>query len=105
MATFYEKKLPENILNRQYIHEIIRDNNITRKRATSTHFPLTFRGQPRDKRKELQAFFDVIKKYNLRDIISIDETAVRPGMSLNIKTNSNEIIRNVWLGICMTKEQ
>ena len=76
-------QFPENILNRQYIHEIIRDNNITRKRATTTHFPLTFRGQPRDKSKELLAFFDVIKKYHLKDIISIDETAVRPGMSFN----------------------
>ena len=26
-------KFPDNILNRQYIHEIIRDNNITRKVA------------------------------------------------------------------------
>jgi len=109
-------QFPENILNRQYIHEIIRDNNITRKRATSTHFPLTFRGQPRDKRKELQAFFDVIKKYNLRDIISIDETAVRPGMSFNycrsplgnrcyIKTNSNEIFKKYSLIVAINNKK
>ena len=70
-------KFPDNILNRQYIHEIIRDNNITRKRAVHSHFPVLFRGQPRDKVAETKRFFDVINEYELKDIISIDETSIK----------------------------
>jgi transposase len=109
-------KFPENILNRQYIHEIIRDNNITRKRATFIHFPKTFRGEPRDHMKELDTFFNAIKNYNLNDIISIDETAIRPGMSFNycrsslgrmctIKTDSNEIFRKYSLIVAISNNK
>lgn len=64
-------KFPNNTLNRQYIHEIIRDNNITRKRAVHSHFPVLFRGQLRDKAAEMKRFFDVINEFELKDIISI----------------------------------
>lgn len=101
-------KFPNNTLNRQYIHEIIRDNNITRKRAVHSHFPVLFRGQPRDKVAEMKRFFDVINQFELKDIISIDETSMKPGMLLGycrgdlgrrciIKTDSNEIYKKYSL--------
>ena len=40
-------------ISRQYLSDIIRDNNITRKRATFKHFPKTYRGEPRNEGEEL----------------------------------------------------
>ena len=67
-------KYPTLKISRQYLSDIIRDNNITRKRATFAHFPKTYRGQIRNEKQELKDFFEIIKKYKLDDIISIDET-------------------------------
>jgi hypothetical protein len=47
------------------VSDIIRDNNITRKRATFKHFPKTYRGNIRNEKEELKEFFDVIRKYKL----------------------------------------
>ena len=44
----FKNKFPDLDISRQYIHDLIRDNNITRKRATFEHFPLTYRGESRD---------------------------------------------------------
>lgn len=45
-------------ISRQYLSYIIRDNNITRKRATFKHFRKLKRGNVRNKQKELKEFFD-----------------------------------------------
>ena len=63
--------------------DIIRDNNITRKRATFKHFPKTYRGNIRNEQQELKEFFDVINKFKLEDIISIDETSVSTSLTHN----------------------
>jgi hypothetical protein len=47
---------------RQYLSNIIRDNNITRKRETFEHFPKTYRGKDRNEKEELKAFFSVFIK-------------------------------------------
>ena len=44
-------------ISRQYLSDIIRDNNITRKRATFGHFPKTYRGKDRNEKEELKVFF------------------------------------------------
>jgi hypothetical protein len=66
-----------NTITMEQLHKLtidkfknLRDNNITRKRATFKHFPKTYRGEL--KNEELKKFFKEIKKYNLDDIISID---------------------------------
>ena len=69
-----KNKFPDLDISRQYIHDIIRDNNITRKKATFEHFPLTYRGEPRYEKAELKVFFKEIKKFSWDNIISIDET-------------------------------
>ena len=98
-------KFPNLDVSRQYIHDIIRDNNITRKRATFEHFPKTLRGQPRNEKEELDNFFKVISKFKLDDIISIDETSVSTSLNFNycrnylgkrciIKTDDNSVFTN-----------
>ena len=81
-------KYPTLQISRQYLSDIIRDNNITRKRATFSHFPKTYRGQIRNEKQELKDFFEVIKKYKLDDIISIDESSVSTSLSINYCRNS-----------------
>ena len=74
-------KFPKLDISRQYLSDIIRDNNITRKRATFKHYPKTYRGNIRDEKQELQQFFNVINKFSLEDIISIDETSVSTSLT------------------------
>jgi hypothetical protein len=62
-------KFPDLDISRQYLSNIFRDNNITRKRATFKHFPKTYRGNVRNKQEELKEFFDVVNKFKLDDII------------------------------------
>ena len=81
-------KYPTLKISRQYLSDIIRDNNITRKRATFTHFPKTYKGQIRNEKQELKDFFEVIKQYKLDDIISIDETSISTSLSFNYCRNS-----------------
>ena len=89
---------------RQYLSNIIRDNNITRKRATFEHFPKTYRGKDRNEKEELKAFFNVIKKFNLDDIICIDESSLSTSLKYNycrsilgdrciIKTDDNSVFK------------
>jgi transposase len=87
-----KNKFPNLDISRQYIHDLIRDNNITRKRATFEHFPKTYRGEPRDEKAELKAFFKEIKKFNLDDIISIDETSVFTKYSLVVGITNKKCI-------------
>ena len=81
-------KYPTLQISRQYLSDIIRDNNITRKRATFAHFPKTYKGQIRNEKQELKYFFEVIKQYKLDDIISIDETSISTSLSFNYCRNS-----------------
>jgi len=50
-------------------------------------FNLSF-NEPRDEKAELKAFFKEIKKFNLDNIISIDETSV--------STLENQRFSNLW---------
>jgi transposase len=56
-----KNKFPDLDISRQYIHDLVRDNNITRKRATFEHFPKTYRGEPRYEKAELKAFLKLLK--------------------------------------------
>ena len=79
---------------RQYLSNIIRDNNITRKRATFEHFPKTYRGKDRNEKEELKAFFNVIKKFNLDDIICIDESSLSTSLKYNYSIPELRLSRN-----------
>lgn len=82
-----KNKFPDLEISRQYIHDLIRDNNITRKRATFEHYLTTYRGKLRDEKAELKAFFKEVEKFNLDNILSIDETSLSTALGFNYCRN------------------
>ena len=92
-------KFPKLNISRQYLSDIIRDNNITRKRATFKHFPKTYRGNIRNEQKELKDFFDVINKFKLEDIISI------VGDRCIKKTTNNEVFKKYSLVVAINNKK
>lgn len=110
------KKYPDLSISRQYLSVLLRDNNITRKRATIRHFPKTLRGKPRDEKAELKVFFDKINKYKLDDLISIDETSLSSSLKFNycrerlgkrciLKTDDNIVFRKYSLLVAISNKQ
>ena len=109
-------KFPKLDISRQYLSDIIRDNNITRKRATFKHFPKTYRGNIRNEKEELKEFFDVIRNYKLEDIISIDETSVSTSLTHKYcraflgdrcvkKTTNNEVFKKYSLVVAINNKK
>jgi len=112
----FQQKFKDITISRQYLSKILRDNNITRKRATFEHFPTTYRGQPRNEKEELKAFFKKISKFSLDNIISIDETSVSTSLSVNycrndlgkrciIKTDDNSVFKKYSLVVAITNKK
>ena len=56
-----KNKFKDLDISKQYIHDLMRDNNITRKRVTFEHYPKTYRGNPR--LNAIEQFFSQIKNY------------------------------------------
>lgn len=111
-----KSKFPKLDISRQYLSDIIRDNNITRKRATFKHFPKTYRGNIRNEKEELKEFFDAINKFKLEDIISIDETSVSTSLTHNYcraflgdrcvkKTTNNEVFKKYSLVVAINNKK
>ena len=70
------KKYPKCEITSQHLGQIIRDNNITRKRTTIRHYPELRYGKLIDLKKELEIFYKNVNKFKLKDIICLDETSV-----------------------------
>ena len=55
------KKLKDKFKNynisKKHLYDVIRDNNITRKRKTNFHFPLITYGKPRNRKKRIRIIF------------------------------------------------
>jgi len=111
-----KSRFPKLDISRQYLSDIIRDNNITRKRVTFKHFPKTYRGNIRNEKEELKEFFDVINKFKLEDIISIDETSVSTSLTHNYcraflgdrcikKTTNNEVFKKYSLVVAINNKK
>jgi transposase len=111
-----KSKFPKLDISRQYLSDIIRHNNITRKRATFKHFPKTYRGNIRNEKEELKEFFDVINQFKLEDIISIDETSVSTSLTHNYcraflgdrcikKTTNNEVFKKYSLVVAINNKK
>ena len=75
-----DKKFNDFDITSRQLGNVLRDNNISRKRTRHKHFPLTRFGKPIDKQEELDKFYKVIDSYDIRKIISLDETSIRPAM-------------------------
>lgn len=70
------KKFPNCSITSQHIGQVIKDNNITRKRTSIRHYPELHYVKLIDLKKELKKFYKKIDKYNLQNIIFLDETSV-----------------------------
>ena len=97
------KKFNEN-LSKSQISNVIKDNNITLKQTKLRHEPNTRYKKPIDINKQLDKFYKTIKKHNLAEIISIDETSLNAyevrkhcyetiGKKCMIKTHSQEVFK------------
>jgi hypothetical protein len=58
-----KKKYKEFDITPQHLGQVIRDNNITRKRTRHEHYPKERYGKPTDIKKELKAFYKEVSKY------------------------------------------
>jgi len=103
-----KKKYKEFDITTQHLGQVIRDNNITRKRTRHEHYPKERYGKPTVIKKELKEFYKEISKYSLNKIISLDETSIQPAMYLPyskcplgkrcvIKTDDNYVFRKFTL--------
>lgn len=116
LHTLVKNKFNKLDISRRYLHDIIRDNNITYKRATFEHFPKTYRGEERDEKAELKKFYKEVEKYKLEDIISIDETSISTSLSINycrndlgkrciIKTDDNSVFKKYSLVVAISNKK
>jgi transposase len=103
-----KKKYKDFYITPQHLGQVIRDNNITRKRTRHEHYPKERYGKLTDIKKELKAFYKEINKYSLDKIISLDETSIQPTMYLPyskcalgkrcvVKTDDNYVFRKFTL--------
>lgn len=91
-------------LTKMHIYRIVKDNNITLKQTKVRHKPKIRYKKPIDINKQINEFYKTIKKYNLNDIISIDETSLNAyevrkhcyetiGKRCVIKTHSQDVFK------------
>jgi hypothetical protein len=99
-----KNKYPNLDLNKSHISRIIHYNNITLKMTRIRHEPVKRFGKDIDINKSIKEFYDEVKKYNIDDIICIDETSVKSLQKRNhcysekgkrcvIKTQSQEVFK------------
>ena len=58
------------------LSRVIRDNNVTRKRTRTRHYPETRYKQKINFKKEMKTFYRKVDKFDISKIISIDETSI-----------------------------
>ena len=68
-----KKKYKDFDITPQHLGQVIRDNNITRKRTQYEYYPKERYGKPTDIKKELKAFYKEVSKYSLNKIICLDK--------------------------------
>ena len=76
-------KFPDLTLSRVHLRQIIIDNNISLKLRRHRHEPIKRFNKDVDIKKMLKEFYDEVSKYNLDDIICIDETSISGLMKRN----------------------
>lgn len=115
LKVLLEKKYPEVSLSREHIGKLLRDNNKTRKRLRKIHQPTTYRGKPRDHKKEVSTFIEEARKYSMDKIICLDETALYPalhpsyarcdsGKRCYVKTTDSKVFKHYSLLVAITNK-
>ena len=70
---YFHKKFNDITLSKTHLSNIIKYANLTYKKVQITHKPDLRYNKPINYEEEYNKFYSKIKKYNLDDIISIDE--------------------------------
>ena len=95
---------PSFELSSRQLSRVVKDNNITLKITRIRHEPIKRFGKDIDINSKIKDFYDKVKKYNLDDIICIDETNIKSLQKRNhcyneigkrcvIKTQSQEVFK------------
>ena len=67
----------------QHLGQVIRDNNITRKRTRHKHYPKERYGKATNIKQDLDNFYKNLEKYNYKKTICLDETSIYLNMTLS----------------------
>jgi len=67
-------------ITEEHLGIVVRNNNITRKRTKTRHYPKTRYGKPVDQKQQLKTFYSSVSKFDLSKIICIDETSITAKM-------------------------
>ena len=97
-------KFPKFDITERHLGRVVRDNNVTLKATHLRHEPILRFGKPIDINASIKKFYEEIQKYNLNDIICIDETSIKSlqkrnrcyskiGKRCTIKTHSQEVFK------------
>jgi transposase len=70
-------------ITKQHMGKVIRDNNQTMKRVKERHKPIKRFNKPINIEENIATFYNTIKKYDINDIICIDETSLKSSMRRN----------------------
>jgi hypothetical protein len=101
-----KEKYPTLTLSRFHLSRIVRDNNITLKITRIRRESTKLVGKEIDINAKIKDFYKEVKKYNLDDIICIDETSIKSlqkrhhcysdiGKRYVIQTESQEVFKNI----------
>ena len=116
LAKIVKKKYNDFDITSQHLGQILRGNNITRKRTRHEHYPKERYGKPTNQTKELITFYKEVRKYSLSKIICLDETSIRPSMypayskcplgkRCIIKTDDNAVFTKYSLVVGITNKK
>ncbi len=104
LLTKLKNKFKNLSISSTHIHRIIKENYISLKLTKIRHEPIKRFGKDININEKIKDFYEEIKKYNIDDIICIDETSVNSlqlrhhcynevGKRCVIKTNSQEVFK------------
>jgi len=104
LAIKLNEKFKDLNITRRHVGNIINDNNISLKLTHIQHIPVKRFGKDININDNLEDFYKEIKKYNLNNVICIDETSINAlqkrnhcyndvGKRCTIKTNSQEVFK------------
>ena len=99
-----QHKYPNFDITRRHLNRVVNGNNITLKMTRFRHEPVKRFGKEININSKIKEFYDEIKKYNIDDIICIDETSIKSlekrhhcysekGKRCVIKTQSQEVFK------------
>jgi len=104
LLTKLKNKYSNLNITRRHISRIIKENYISLKLTKIRHEPIKRFGKDINIKEKLKDFYNEIKKYNIDDVICIDETSINSlqlrhhcyneiGKRCTIKTNSQEVFK------------